>query len=93
MHGNTKIKFKISVVSPNISALTFSMISWIKSFTVLGCYMIIFRRKILTDEIDETGRKRRENKKLIMNLVGNVQRFKPSETPMRGTGLKCLQRA
>jgi len=30
--------------------------------------MILFRRKIPTDEIDETCRKRRENKKFIMNF-------------------------
>jgi hypothetical protein len=30
--------------------------------------MILFRRKIPTDEIDKTCRKRRENKKFIMNF-------------------------
>lgn len=55
--------------------------------------MIIFRRKILTDETGETYSKRRENKKFVVNLVGNAQRFIPFETPKRCSGLKDLRRA
>jgi hypothetical protein len=32
-------------------------------------YIILFRRKIPTDEIDETCRKRGEDKKFIMNFI------------------------
>ena len=38
------------------------------SFMVLGCYMILFRRKVPTGEIDDTCRKRGENKKFLMHF-------------------------
>jgi hypothetical protein len=46
----------------------------VNEFHVLGCYMVIFRRKILTVETDETYRKRRENKKFIMNFFWKCQK-------------------